>query len=172
MTSGAAGCLNHEDIDMIKQIHKLALTCASLNILALVQADGKLNLTFVPTAKPGTDPAMAQPFSLCDTPENLEAGLAGAMDKIAASRETLEEQAFATATVLQMATKESAAKGASALQGNSAKQPGKSKPSIPEDGEDDAEDDVVPTSSTSTAASTAAAPGASASVGAMNLFGT
>ncbi len=160
---------------MIKQIHKLALTCASLNILALVQADGKLNLTFVPTAKPGTDPAMAQPFSLCDTPENLEAGLAGAMDKIAASRETLEEQALATATVLQMATKESAEKGASALQGKSAKQQGKSKPSIPEDGEEDGEDDVVPTgsatSSTSTAASTAAAPAASASGGEMNLFG-
>lgn len=34
-----------KEINMIKQIHKLALTCASLNILANVQADGKLNLT-------------------------------------------------------------------------------------------------------------------------------
>lgn len=159
---------------MIKQIHKLALTCASLSILANVQADGKLNLTLIPTAKPQTDPALAKPFSLCDTPEGLQAGLADAMEKIVASRETLEEQALATATVLQMAAKESAAKGASALQGKT----GKSKPTASSntdaDGgeEDHDEGDGAGTAATSnsTAATPAAASTVLATAGGMNLF--
>lgn len=102
---------------MIKLIQKLAETCASLNILVIAKEGGELSLTFIPTVKQGGDAALAKPFTLAGTPEELEQGLGQALASIAATRETLADQVEATNALLTMAAKESAEKGTKALKG-------------------------------------------------------
>ena len=165
---------------MIKQIHKLALSCASINILVLAKENGGLSLTFVPNAKPGADPALAAPFTLSGTPEELEAGIEGALAKIAGARESLADQIEATTAVIEMATKNSAAKGAKALQGKPSKQSPKvgGEPACNDEGDDDldtdGDDSPANSSPVSDGAATSVAAagdgGAAQAKPAMNLF--
>lgn len=113
---------------MLKAIENLALQCNVLNILVKANA-GELSLTFVPTLKEGGDPALAKPFTLHGTVEDLEANMPDAMAKIASARASLAEQVEATTAVLEIARKTSADKGSNALKGKPTKPtPGKASP--------------------------------------------
>lgn len=109
---------------MIKQILVLAQQCAQVNILARAKDDGTLSLTFVPTLKEGGDPALAKPFVLTGTPEELESQLPTALASIAEQRNSVAEQAAATVAVLEVSKKEIAEKGANALKGKTSAKPG------------------------------------------------
>jgi PRTRC genetic system protein E len=167
---------------MIKQIQKLALNCQTLNILVLVKEGGDLSMTFVPTLKKGGDDALAKPFTLTGTPEELEAGLVEALANIAGKRETLAEQVAATNAVLEMAAKASADKGTKALKGQPPKAaPGKvvgtaaGASSSDEDSEDENDDEPglsSPAAASGAASASSGSPGSPAQAGpAMNLFG-
>lgn len=101
---------------MLKAIERLALQCNVVNILVKANA-GELSLTFVPTLKEGGDPALAKPFTLHGTVEDLEANMPDAMAQIASARASLAEQVAATTEVLEIARKTSADKGSNALKG-------------------------------------------------------
>lgn len=153
---------------MIKQLLKLLETCTSVNILAVKAHEGKLSLTFIPTAKQDGDAAMATPFNLTGTPDELESGIALALDKINGSRATLAEQVEATNTLLAQATKEATEKGRSALASKSGKpapvQTSSTDTTNDGDTEDD-EDDPVSDGQRAPNAAPAVTP-----VSAMNLF--
>jgi PRTRC genetic system protein E len=105
---------------MLKALERLALQCNVVNILVKANA-GELSLTFVPTLKEGGDPALAKPFTLHGTVEDLEANMPEAMAQIATARASLAEQVAATTEVLEIARKTSADKGSNALKGKPAK---------------------------------------------------
>jgi PRTRC genetic system protein E len=163
---------------MIKQILQIAKSCVSLNILAVATADGGLSLTFIPKLKDGADPLMATPVTLKGTPEELEEGLAAALDTIHSKRQTLAETVEAAQAVLAQATKDAAEK-ATAKKAVKAKPATTSKPVTSDqsdntedededsdgDGSADASDAQSPTAATS-AASTSTAP----AVAKLNLF--
>lgn len=161
---------------MLKAIEKLALQCNVLNILVKANA-GELSLTFVPTLKEGGDPALAKPFTLHGTVEDLEANMPEAMAQIASARTSLAEQVEATTAVLEIARKTSADKGSNALKGKPSK-PATGKASAAADAgsgsegsaEDEADDDSP--SAPAAAPADAAAPaqtGTPVSAG-MDLF--
>lgn len=135
---------------MLKAIEKLALQCNVVNILAKANA-GELSLTFVPTLKEGGDPALAKPFTLHGTVQDLEANMPSAMEQIANARASLAEQVEATTAVLEIAKKESADKGSNALKGKPPKAPAGKASSASATGEvagspggDPDDDDVSP----------------------------
>ncbi|MDI1236420.1 MAG: PRTRC system protein E [Polaromonas sp.] len=161
---------------MLKAIEKLALQCNVLNILVKANA-GELSLTFVPTLREGGDPALAKPFTLHGTVEDLEANMPEAMAQIASARASLAEQVEATTAVLEIARKTSADKGSNALKGKPGK-PATGKASTAADtgsgsegsAEDEADDDSP--SAPAAAPADAAAPaqtGTPVSAG-MDLF--
>lgn len=158
---------------MIKQILQLLATCASVNILAVQTAEGKLSLTFIPKAKESGGPSMATPFNLTGTPDELEAGIASALDQINGSRETLAEQVEATNTVLAQAAKDAAEKGSKALKGKQEKPGTASKSastaSAGDSGSEDSNEDEASNDGFISGGQSASAP-ATAPVSAMNLF--
>ena len=168
---------------MIKAIQQLASTCASVNILAMATADGRLSLTFIPKAKEGGDASLSVPFTLSGTAEELEAGIGQALQKVNANRATLAEQVEATNTLLAQASKDSAEKGTNALKAKGSKPaPGSKnpspKPSSPATGNDDDVDDEDDTPGGADMGSDALQSAAIAdkasqapSGGALNLFG-
>ena len=167
---------------MIKQILKIAQSCAGLNILAVATADGGLSLTFIPKLKEGADPLMATPLTLKGTAEELEDGIAAALDEIHTKRETLAETIVAANAVLVQATKDAAAKATEkkAVKSKAAltAKPTSAKPTVnaQEDGEDDDavedEDDAGDGGSESVTAAAMASASSSAAPAAtdLNLF--
>lgn len=156
---------------MIKQIQKLALTCASINILARAKENGELSLTFIPQARPGAEGALTTPFTLTGTPEELEAGLDEALASIIGKRETLAEQVAATNTLLEMAAKDSAAKGTKALQGKGPKAlPAPAAGAASSDEDDDIDADGSNTDADKEIASTGSTGSTASASPALNLF--
>lgn len=147
---------------MLKAIEKLALQCNVVNILVKANA-GELSLTFVPTLKEGGDPALAKPFTLHGTVQDLEANMPSAMEQIANARASLAEQVEATTAVLEIAKKVSADKGSNALKGKSPKAPAGKASSASATGEvagssgEDPDDEGDDTSPSAPAAAPAAA---------------
>ena len=169
---------------MIKQILKIAQSCASLNILAVATADGGLSLTLIPTLKEGSNPLLATPLTLKGTAEELEGGIDDALDGIHSKRVTLAETVDAAKAVLDQATKDAAEQA-------TAKKPAKGKPQgalkspattststsragADDDGEDDGEDgdenDESSASPSSTATSAPTSTSSAPAAAELNLF--
>jgi PRTRC genetic system protein E len=157
---------------VIKQIMTLLAHCASVNILAVQTPEGALSLTFIPKAKEGGAASMAAPFNLTGSPEELESGIASALEKINGGRATLAEQVEATNTLLAQAAKDAAEEGSKALKGKPAKPAAPSKVfSATTADEDDSDDESTDTGNGDGDEKAATTPASSSgSVPAMNLF--
>ena len=92
----------------------LLALAAQTNFTIAVSASGPnkeaLSLIFVPAAKEGQDPVLANPFRLAGTVEDLDANFATEMDRILGARHTLSETADAAVAILEAATKAQAEK--------------------------------------------------------------
>ena len=151
---------------------------AQTNFTIAVSASGPnketLSLIFIPSAKDGQDPVLANPFRLAGTIEELEANFATQMDRMLGARQTLAETADAAVAIMEAATKAQAEK---AQADKGAKEKGAAKPSpvapkvasASASTDEDGDDDVGGDGASVATSGAASAPAGEAQTA--NLFG-
>lgn len=147
--------------------------------MVVATAEGGLSLTFIPKLKEGASPLLATPLTLKGTAEELEQGIAAALEAIQSKRETLAETVEAAQAVIAQATKDAAA-AATAKKAGKLKAPNAATPAAStlaptsaddDEGQDDEDQEDDGTADTSPAADTPSAPTGTASAApALNLF--
>lgn len=97
--------------------------------------DGVMKVVVMPKAVQGGNVALAAPIALAATPEELDSEFVGVIAGYAIERTSLQEQLAVTATLINAAKQDAAAKGTKALQGKSV--PALKAPAASGDDEDD-----------------------------------
>lgn len=57
---------------MFKELYDIAKEKQSVTLIATNEGEDKLRLVIIPKGKDGEEPALNQPFTIVDTPDNLE----------------------------------------------------------------------------------------------------
>lgn len=81
--------------------------------------DGVMKVVVMPKSVKGGNVALAAPIALAATPEELDSEFVGVIAGYAVERTSLQEQLAVTATLINAAKQDAAAKGSKALQGKS-----------------------------------------------------
>ncbi len=148
---------------MFKSILPLLAGCTSLSLIIVPGDNDELTVSVIPLAdkESKVDPVINTPVSLTGTAEELDAKFASLLATHTANRASLEEQLEVTASIMDAAKKDSAAKAAGAIKKGS-------KPVVPKTGvtagavgngsDDDGEhgDNAAPAAPTSAAGAAAA----------------
>lgn len=135
-----------------QNLNALLAGCSSLVVTVAPANDKEITVTVIPKSKlDAKEPALATPFVLTGTPEELDAEFLTLLQSFTGTHKSLAEQAEATETVLEAAKQKSQKKATDAIKGSN-KSSTTAKPSAPAsaDEEDetggggDGDDDNVP----------------------------
>lgn len=146
-----------------EKLNQLALQCPLVLTVTADAGSGRMTVVITPKLdKSVSDGALRQPLTLTATPDEFDAEFFGALDKYRNARLSLQEQADATAEVLDAAKSAQVAKAAKATSGRGTKTTTTKPHSVAEAGTLDSQDDE--TGDTTTTAESAPASGGATDV--------